>query len=53
MKVNEYISLNFMAHFIYDDDVLIKETDSDGNEISRLAGLQIMQTLGIGLSYKF
>lgn len=57
MKVNEFITLNLMAHLIYDDDVLLteKSVDSEGNviETKRLASLQIMQTLGIGLSYKF
>lgn len=57
MKVNEYISLNFMLHLIYDDDVLLaRERVNDQGEVEEfkeLAGLQIMQTLGVGLSIKF
>lgn len=57
MKVNEYISLNFMLHLIYDDDVLLTEErvneQGETEEFKRLAGLQIMQTLGVGVSVKF
>lgn len=55
MKVNEYISLNFMLHLIYDDDVLIDrgKVNEEGETVKELAGLQIMQTLGVGLSVKF
>lgn len=49
MKVNEYISANFISNMIYDDDVLIT-IDDKGNKGKRV---QLKQLFGVGLSYKF
>jgi hypothetical protein len=46
MKVNEYITVNIVAHMIYDDD--IKFTDANGTG----PRLQFKQSLGVGFSYK-
>ncbi|MCK4406540.1 MAG: DUF481 domain-containing protein, partial [Bacteroidales bacterium] len=46
--INEWLAANFGLQMIYDDDIPIK--DKDGNIGPRT---QIMQLLGIGISYKF
>jgi len=53
-KVNKAVSASFFMHMIYDDDVMIKiDRDKDGQPEARGPRLQIKETLGIGLSYKF
>lgn len=46
--INEWLAANFGLQMVYDDDIPIK--DKDGNIGPRT---QIMQLLGIGISYKF
>ncbi len=46
-KVNKYISANISATLVYDDDVII--TDSDGRSGPRT---QLKEVLGLGLNYK-
>lgn len=48
MKVNEFLSANFVTHLIYDDDVKI--ADSSGKIAPRV---QFMEMFGVGLSVKF
>jgi hypothetical protein len=54
MKVNEFISANFMTHMIYDDDIKVA-VDRDGDGITEGTGtrLQFKQLFGAGFSYKF
>ena len=53
-KVNKLVSASIFVHMIYDDDVLI-DVDQSGDGILDGKGprLQLKETLGIGLSYKF
>lgn len=48
MKVNEWLSANFLTQMIYDDD--IKIVDKDGNSAPLI---QFMEMFGVGLSVKF
>jgi len=49
MKVNEWLSANFMSQLIYDDDVKIMD-----NETGKSAPkVQFMEMFGVGLSFKF
>lgn len=48
MKVNEWLSANFLAQMIYDDDINIE--DKDGNSAPMI---QFMEMFGVGLSVKF
>jgi hypothetical protein len=48
MKVNKFISATLSSQLIYDDAVMIKDTD--GKVGPRL---QVKQVLGVGLTYKF
>jgi hypothetical protein len=49
MKVNDYLSANFLTHMIYDDDVKIKDPVT-GNSSPKL---QFMESFGAGLTLKF
>lgn len=53
-KVNKTVSASLFVHMIYDDDVNV---DLDRNDDNKVDGsgprLQLKQTLGIGISYKF
>ena len=49
MKVNEWLSANFLTQLIYDDD--IKIMDSDTGKAAPM--VQFMEMFGIGLSFKF
>lgn len=49
LKVNEYISANFISNMIWDDDILIT-VDDKGTKAKRV---QWKQLFGVGLSYKF
>lgn len=54
LKVNKWLSVNFIAHFIYDDDVKFEETETiNGTTVvtSRGPRLQIRQVTGIGISF--
>jgi len=48
MKINKFLSANLHGELIYDDDIMI--TDSEGKIGPRL---QIKEVFGLGLSYKF
>lgn len=53
-KVNKFISASLFVHMIYDDDINIQtDRDEDGDMENRGPRLQLKETLGIGLSYKF
>jgi len=49
MKVNEWLSANFLTQLVYDDD--IKIMDADTGKGSPM--VQFMEMFGIGLSFKF
>jgi hypothetical protein len=49
MKINDYLSANFITNLIYDHDVLVPLDDSD----RKGRRIQLKQLLGVGLSYKF
>ena len=54
LKVNKWLSVNFIAHFIYDDDVKFEETEEIGGVTvinSRGPRLQIRQVTGLGISF--
>ncbi|WP_347159670.1 DUF3078 domain-containing protein [Pontibacter chitinilyticus] len=53
-KVNKFISASLFVHMIYDDDINIAvDQDQDGTLESKGPRLQLKESLGIGLSYKF
>jgi hypothetical protein len=49
MKINDYLSANFITNLIYDHDILVP-LDDTGRKGRRI---QLKQLLGVGLSYKF
>ena len=49
MKINDFLSANFLSNLIYDHDILVPIDDA-GNTGRRV---QFKQLLGVGLSYKF
>ncbi|QCR24420.1 DUF3078 domain-containing protein [Pontibacter sp. SGAir0037] len=53
-KVNKFVSASIFVHMIYDDDIPVK-VDRTGDGVLDGTGprLQLKETLGIGLSYKF
>ena len=56
LDVNKYIKTNFFLHLIYDDDINIPFYEyRDGAKVKtgEGPGLQVKETLGIGLSYQF
>lgn len=54
LKVNSFLSASVFVHMIYDDDILINVGRSkDGTSDIRGPRLQVKQSIGIGLSYKF
>lgn len=54
LKVNKFLSANLFVHMIYDDDININvDRDEDGKVDGKGPRLQLKQTLGIGVSYKF
>ncbi len=53
-KVNKYISAILFVHMIYDDDINLQlDQNRDGTLENVGPRLQLKETLGIGLSYKF
>jgi hypothetical protein len=53
-KINKYLSATLFLHMIYDDDILINvDRSGDGEIDGRGPRLQLKETFGIGLSYKF
>ena len=54
MRVTQYISVSFMTHLIYDDDILIGiDTNDDGNIDHFGPRVQFKQLLGVGFAYNF
>lgn len=54
MKVNEYLSANFVTNLIYDDDILIPlDRNDDGIVDGKGRRIQLKQMFGAGLSVKF
>jgi hypothetical protein len=54
MKVNKFLSANIFLHMIYDDDILVNIDDNDDGITDRRGPrLQLKESLGIGISYKF
>ncbi len=51
MKLNDYIRLLFMVHFIYDDDVLFPVYDANDVKIGEEPKLQIKELMTIGFAY--
>ncbi|WP_242916102.1 DUF3078 domain-containing protein [Pontibacter liquoris] len=53
-KVNKFIAASLFVHLIYDDDVNVAvDRNKDGQADGSGPRLQLKETLGIGLSYKF
>ena len=53
-KVNKFIAASLFVHLVYDDDININvDRNEDGEIDSKGPRLQVKETLGIGLSYKF
>ena len=50
LKVNQYISINFNTHLLYDADVKLKKADGT---LEDEAKIQFKEILGVGFSYKF
>lgn len=54
MKVNKYLSANFVTNLIYDDDILIPlDRNDDGIVDGKGRRIQLKQMFGAGLSVKF
>ncbi|MFP4370078.1 MAG: DUF3078 domain-containing protein [Candidatus Kapaibacterium sp.] len=56
MKINKFFSAGVFVHLIYDHDIEVPLYETiDGEEVQTGTGprLQLMQSLGLGLSYKF
>ncbi|MBN1821550.1 MAG: DUF3078 domain-containing protein [Prolixibacteraceae bacterium] len=54
MKINDFLSANFISNMIYDDNIKIGiDDDKDGNIDRTAKKVQFKHLLGIGLSYKF
>ncbi len=49
-KISKFITLNFQAEAVYDDDILILVDPDTGRKGKRL---QIMEIVGVGLAYNF
>ena len=49
MKVNEWLSANFLTQLVYDDDIKILDPDTGKSAPM----VQFMEMFGIGLSFKF
>jgi len=52
MQLTDYIGMQFMVHFIYDDNILFPTYDDDGAKIGEETRLQIKEFLSIGFTYK-
>jgi hypothetical protein len=49
MKVNEWLSANFLTQLVYDDDIKILDPDTN----KKAPMVQFMEMFGVGLSFKF
>ena len=52
MQLNSYIGMQFMVHFIYDDDILFPKYNDSGEKIGEGPKLQIKEFFSIGFTYK-
>lgn len=52
MRLNGYISMRFLLHFIYDDDVLFPIYDDNKAKIGEKAKLQTKEYFSIGFVYR-
>jgi hypothetical protein len=52
LVVNEYVKANIGTHFIYDDDIKVKE-EVAGIQVTKGPKLQLKQMLGVGVLYAF
>jgi len=53
-KVNKFLSASLFVHMIYDDDIAINVDKNDDGVTDEVGPrLQVKQSLGIGLTYKF
>lgn len=54
MKVNKFLSANFITNLIYDDDILVPiDHNDDGVVDGKGRRVQLKQLFGAGLSFKF
>ncbi len=56
MKINKYLSVTLLLHFIYDDDINIpvyKLVNGQKTQVGTTKGLQFKEIMGIGFSYNF
>ncbi len=51
MKINDYLSANFVTNLIYDNDIKMA-TDDTGNTLAG-AEIQFKELFGVGLNVKF
>jgi hypothetical protein len=52
MKLNEYVNMRLLVHFIYDDDVLFPVYDDKEVKIGEEPKLQVKEFFSIGFAYK-
>lgn len=53
-KINKFLSLNFIAHVKYDDNIIFEiDNNKDGIIDKRGPRTQFKEILGIGISYNF
>jgi len=52
MKLNGYVNMRFLIHFIYDDNVLFPVKDKNNVQIGEKSKLQIKEFFSIGFVYK-
>lgn len=53
MKINKYIGASIFTHVIYDDDINITSTNTNGVTTVLGPRVQFKEVLGLGFSYKF
>jgi|GEM_PF-848937 len=53
LKVSKYINTNFSTNLIYDDDIDIRVTDSDGEIIAEGPRTQFKHVLNVGMNFIF
>jgi len=54
LKVNQYISVNFTSHLLYDDDTKISIDKNDDGSVDEYGPrVQFKEIFGVGFSYKF
>ena len=54
MKINEFLSANFITQLLYDDDIKIEVDNNDDGVIDEVGPrVQFKTVFGVGLSYRF